>query len=76
MGLSQARNTGINNANGDIALFNKVLKEYNKAPEITRDRLYIEAMEDILKGVKGKVIVDPDLENFLPLMKIESKDGS
>ena len=66
----------INNANGDIAQFNKVLKEYNKAPEITRDRLYIEAMEDVLKGVKGKVIVDPDLENFLPLMKIESKDGN
>jgi len=65
----------INNARGDVAQFDKVLKEYNKAPEITRDRLYIEAMEDLFERVKGKVIVDPDLENFLPLMKIELKDS-
>ena len=63
----------VNRAKGDIALFEKVLKEYNKSPEITRDRLYIEAMENILGGVKGKVIVDPDLENFLPFMNVESK---
>ena len=52
---------------------NYVLKEYNKYPDITRDRLYIEAMENILGKVKGKVIVDPDLENFLPFMNVESK---
>ena len=63
----------VNRAKGDIALFEKVLKEYNKAPDITRDRLYIEAMENILGGVKGKVIVDPELENFLPFMNVESK---
>ena len=65
----------INNAKGDAALFEQVLKEYNKSQEITRDRLYIEAMEDVFATIKGKVIVDPDLENFLPLMKIESKDS-
>ena len=64
----------INNAKGDVALFENVLREYKKAPEITQDRLYIEAMESVLGQIEGKVIVDPDLENFLPLMKIESKD--
>lgn len=64
----------INNAKGDVALFENVLREYKKAPEITKDRLYIEAMESVLGQIEGKVIVDPDLENFLPLMKIESKD--
>ena len=64
----------INNAKGDVALFEDVLREYKKAPEITQDRLYIEAMESVLGQIEGKVIVDPDLENFLPLMKIESKD--
>ena len=63
----------VNNAKGDIALFEKVLVEYNKAPEITRDRLYIETMNDVLGKIPNKVIVDPNLENFLPLMKIESK---
>ena len=62
----------INNAKGDVALFENVLREYKKAPEITQDRLYIEAMESVLGRIEGKVIVDPDLENFLPLMKIES----
>jgi len=65
----------VNNAKGDIALFEKVLVEYNKAPEITRDRLYIETMNDVLGKIPNKVIVDPNLENFLPLMKIESKGG-
>ena len=64
----------VNNAKGDVALFENVLREYKKAPDITRDRLYIEAMESVLGRIDGKVIVDPDLENFLPLMKIESKD--
>ena len=63
----------INNAKGDIAQFERVLEEYNKAPEITRDRLYIEAMENILDKINGKVLVDPNLENFLPLMNIEAK---
>ena len=65
----------INNAKGDVALFENVLREYKKAPEITKDRLYIEAMESVLGRIEGKVIVAPDLENFLPLMKIESKDA-
>ena len=63
----------VNNAKGDAALFNKVLTEYNKSPDITRDRLYIETMEKVLGKISNKVIVDPSLENFLPLMKIESK---
>ena len=66
----------VNNAKGDAALFDKVLIQYNKAPEITRDRLYIEAMENVLGKISHKVIVDPNLENFLPLMKIESKGGN
>ena len=65
----------VNNAKGDIALFNNILVEYNKSPEITRDRLYIEAMEDVLGKISNKVIIDPELENFLPLMKIESKEN-
>ena len=54
-------------------LFDKILIQYNKYPEITRDRLYIEAMENILEEINGKVIVDPDLENFLPFMNVEPK---
>ena len=63
----------VNNAKGDVALFDKVLIQYNKSPEITRDRIYIETMEEVLGGIPNKVVVDPSLENFLPLMNIDSK---
>ena len=66
----------VNQATGDAALFDKILIQYNKSPEITRDRLYIEAMESVLSKIHNKVIVDPNLENFLPLMKIESQGGN
>ena len=41
---------------GNTARFNQLLAEYSKAPEITRSRLYLEAMEKILPKVKKYVI--------------------
>ncbi len=63
----------VNNAKGDVALFNKVIKEYKKAPQITRDRLYIEKMHDVLSKVDKKTIIDKKLDNFLPLLNLNQK---
>ncbi|MBC8479134.1 MAG: FtsH protease activity modulator HflK, partial [FCB group bacterium] len=63
----------VNNAKGDVALFEAVLKEYKKAPEITKDRLYLETMEEVLGKMKNKVIVDSKLESILPLLNLEGK---
>ena len=63
----------VNNAKGDVAMFDAVLKEYKKAPEITKDRLYLETMEEILKNMEGKIIVDSKLENILPLLNLDGK---
>ena len=63
----------VNTAKGDVALFSSVLKEYSDSPGITRDRMYLETMEQVLSKVKNKVIVSSELENFLPLMNIHSK---
>ena len=58
----------VNNAKGDVALFESVLTEYLKAPQITRDRLYIETMEYVLSKNKNKIIVDKDIENLVPFL--------
>lgn len=63
----------VNNAKGDVQLFSSVLKEYKKAPQITKDRLYIENMELILKKIPNKVIVDDKLENILPLLDLSKE---
>jgi len=48
----------VNLATGQAERFKAILSEYRKAPGITRQRLYLEAMEEILPGVT-KFIVDP-----------------
>ncbi len=58
---------------GDANRFNAQLVEYNKSPEITKERLYIEAMEQILSNV-DKVIIDEKLLNStLPLLQLDRK---
>ncbi len=47
----------INEAEGEASRFSAVLTEYQKSPEITRKRLYLEAMEDVL-GDMDKIILD------------------
>ena len=58
----------VNEAKGDVALFQSVLKEYLKAPQITKDRLYIEMMDYVLTNNHNKIIVDKDIENLVPLL--------
>lgn len=64
------KETRVAEATGQAERFLTVLEEYRKAPEVTRQRLYLEAMEDVLPGVT-KFIVDSDsggnLLQFLPL---------
>ena len=51
-----------------MALFESILLEYNKAPQITKDRLYLETMEYVLSNNKNKIIVDKDIENLVPFL--------
>lgn len=60
----------INEAEGDITAFNAVLEQYIKAPEITRTRLYLETMADVLPEVQEKVIVDESLRQVLPVLPL------
>ena len=60
----------VNRARGDIARFNSVYNEYRNAPEVTRQRLYYEMIEEVFKDEKGMAIIDRNLDNFLPMMNI------
>ena len=48
----------INEAEGDVARFSALLAEYIKAPEVTRRRIYIETLQEVMPGIRSKIIVD------------------
>ena len=65
----------INEARGDSARFVALFREYRKAPDVTRTRLYLETMAAVLPQVEGKVIVDGDLQSVLPLLNLDNVGG-
>jgi len=60
----------VNRALGDVARFESVYEEYRLAPDVTRQRLYYEMVEEVFKDGKNTVIIDRNLRNFLPLMNL------
>ena len=66
-------------AQGESARFLKLLAEYEKAPEVTRERLYIEALEDVYSR-SNKILLDADGSGnliYLPMDKLlEQRTGS
>ena len=65
----------INRAKGESERFLSVLTEYKKSPEVTRKRLYLEVMADVLPRVKEKYIIDASQTSILPLLDLGSKKG-
>jgi membrane protease subunit HflK len=60
----------INRAEGDATRFESLLVEYRKAPEVTRRRLHLEAMREVLPQAGRVVIVDDGLEGMLPILDL------
>jgi membrane protease subunit HflK len=65
----------VNEAEGDVAAFSAVLQQYIKAPEITRSRLYLETIGEILPQTGQKIIVDESLRQLLPVLPLSIKPG-
>jgi len=71
-GAQAYREQVIAEAEGDAARFNLLLGEYKKAPEVTRSRLYLEAVQNVMAN-STKVMIDVEGGNnilYLPLDKI------
>ena len=65
-------------AEGDASRFKQVLAEYSKAPQVTRDRMYIETMQQVYANT-SKVMIDVRSGNpllYLPLDKLVQQSGS
>jgi membrane protease subunit HflK len=65
----------VNRAKGDAVRFLALLEEYKKAPDVTRQRLFLEAMAEVLPKVGRKFIMDEDQKGILPLLDIDGKGG-
>ncbi|MDA1052334.1 MAG: FtsH protease activity modulator HflK [Planctomycetota bacterium] len=56
---------------GQVSAFLAQLAEYEKAPDVTRKRLYLEAMEEILSQAGSKTIIDESIRGVLPLLNLD-----
>jgi membrane protease subunit HflK len=66
----------LNRARGDSARFVAFYEAYRSAPEVTRKRIYLETMNDILPRVQQKIIVDDELKNILPLLNLNTRKAT
>ena len=62
----------VNRAKGESARFVSIHTEYDRAPQVTRRRLYLEAMTGLLAGMNGLYIVDEDQQAMVPWLSVDS----
>lgn len=61
----------INEAEGDAARFLALFTQYTNAPAVTRQRLYLETLEEVLPRLRGKIVVDEAARQVLPLLQLQ-----
>ncbi|HYO16043.1 MAG TPA: FtsH protease activity modulator HflK [Thermoanaerobaculia bacterium] len=63
----------VNRARGDAELFVQVHAAYQRAPEVTRRRMYLETMSRVYPKVKKKIVLDDSVKGVLPLLSLENQ---
>ncbi len=63
----------VNNAAGDAKRFEALYEEYRRAPLVTRKRIYLETLAEIMPKLGRKVILDEDARGVLPLLQLEAE---
>jgi membrane protease subunit HflK len=61
----------VNNARGEASKFSSIFEEYQKAREVTRQRIYLETMSEVLQKVGKKLITDDEVSGILPLFQLD-----
>jgi len=61
----------VNNALGESARFTALYEEYIKAPEVTKRRIYLETLEEIIPAAGHKIITDENGKNLIPLLQMQ-----
>lgn len=65
-----------NRALGDAHRFDSLWEEYRKAPDVTRKRMYLETLGEVLPALGRKVIVDESARGVLPLLQLEGRPAA
>ncbi len=65
----------VNNSKGDVARFNQLYTEYVKAPQVTKSRIYLETMQEVIPKLGDKIIMDDKGSNVLPLLQMTSQSA-
>lgn len=60
----------VNSARGDVSRFLSIFEEYRKAPEVTRKRLYLETLNEIMPKAGQKIVIDERTRGLLPLFNL------
>lgn len=60
----------VNEAEGNVARFTALFAQYQKAPEVTRRRLYLETMEEVMPKLGGVIVLDEEASQVLPFLPI------
>jgi membrane protease subunit HflK len=61
----------VNRSQGDASLFNSLYTEYRNAPQVTRQRIYLETMNAVLPAAGRKLVVDDQVQGLLPLLNLD-----
>jgi membrane protease subunit HflK len=62
----------VNRSQGDAVRFTTLYDAYRLAPDVTRQRMYLETMQRILPNVGRKLYVDKDTTGVLPLLSLDN----
>lgn len=57
----------INRASGDASRFDSIYKEYSRAPQITKTRMYLETVEKVFRKTDQLILVDKEIKGLLPM---------
>lgn len=61
----------VNTAKGEVSRFNDLYTEYVKAPQVTKQRIFLETMEEILPQMGQKIITDEEGNSVIPLLQLQ-----
>ena len=61
----------VNMAKGDVARFNAVYDEYRRSPKVTKERIYLETMDEIFGSETKPTLIDSELENLVPVKNLK-----
>jgi len=65
----------VNRARGDAERFRAIWEEYRRAPDVTRQRILLETLAEVLPHVQQVLVLDPETRSLVPLLSLPATTG-